>query len=133
MKYFKIEEFVASPTAESLGIENSPPASVVESLTKLVTNVLDPLREEFGMPIYVNSGYRCEALNKAVGGVANSQHLRGEAADITTGSRAGNMYLWRVMRKLNLPIDESINENDYAWIHVSHARKNRRKYIKINR
>lgn len=130
MKHFRIEEFEASPTAKTMGIDNTMPAEARRAVERLVEAVLDPLREEFAMPIYVNSGYRSAALNAAVGGVANSQHLRGEAADITSGTREGNMRLWRLLRKMRLPVDQAINEHNYAWIHVSHrAQHNRGEFI----
>ena len=130
MKHFRIEEFEASPTAESMGIDNTMPTEARRAVERLVEAVLDPLREEFAMPIYVNSGYRSAALNAAVGGVANSQHRRGEAADITSGTREGNMRLWRLLRKMRLPVDHAINEHNYAWIHVSHrAQHNRGEFI----
>lgn len=130
MKHFRIEEFEASPTAKTMGIDNTIPAEARRAVERLVEAVLDPLREEFAMPIYVNSGYRSAALNAAVGGVANSQHRRGEAADITSGTREGNMRLWRLLRKMRLPVDQAINEHNYAWIHVSHrALHNRGEFI----
>ena len=130
MKHFRIEEFESSPTAKTMGIDNTIPAEARRAVERLVEAVLDPLREEFAMPIYVNSGYRSAALNAAVGGVANSQHLRGEAADITSGTRDGNMRLWRLLRKMRLPVDQAINEHNYAWIHVSHrAQHNRGEFI----
>lgn len=130
MKHFRIEEFETSPTAKTMGIDNIIPAEARRAVERLVEAVLDPLREEFAMPIYVNSGYRSAALNAAVGGVANSQHLRGEAADITSGTREGNMRLWRLLRKMRLPVDQAINEHNYAWIHVSHrAQHNRGEFI----
>ena len=86
MKHFTLKEFVKSDTARRLGIDNTPSPQVEERLRQLVDYVLDPLREAYGKPIYVNSGYRCPALNRAVGGVAHSQHLTGEAADITGGN-----------------------------------------------
>lgn len=129
MKYFTITELEASPTARAKNISNVAPKSARVALEKLVANVLDPLREAYGQPIYVNSGYRCPALNAAVGGVNGSQHLLGEAADVTTGSRDGNIRLWRLLRKLRLPVDQAINEKGYAWIHISHSAKNRRQYI----
>lgn len=75
MKYFKMKEFECSDGCVM-------PASVRENIEALVENVLDPARERLGMPIRVNSGYRCARHNAAVGGVVGSQHLRGEAADI---------------------------------------------------
>ena len=77
--YFKINEFVCRCGCQM-------PAEVRQNIEALVANVLDPLREAYGKPIYVNSGYRCEKHNKAVGGVPNSQHLLGQAADIRPGT-----------------------------------------------
>ncbi|MGM9804036.1 MAG: D-Ala-D-Ala carboxypeptidase family metallohydrolase [Muribaculaceae bacterium] len=131
MKHFTMNELVASCTAQACGIDNTPPPAAQQALARLVENVLDPLREAFGSPIYVNSGYRCAALNAAVGGVAKSQHLRGEAADITAGSRDANVRLWRTLKRLKLPVDQAINEHDYAWIHISHTVNNRNQYLSI--
>lgn len=77
MKYFRTKEF------ECKCGQCSMPSEVQANIEALVNNVLDPLREAYGKPIYVNSGYRCEKHNKAVGGVPKSQHMRGEAADIS--------------------------------------------------
>ncbi len=129
MKHFTITELTSSPTATTLGINNTPAADAVAALTALAENVLDPLRDALHMPVYVNSGYRCPALNAAVGGVKGSQHTRGEAADITTGSHDGNVNLWRTLRRLRLPVDQAINEHNYAWIHVSYSPRHRRQYF----
>ena len=93
MRHFTIKELCRSATAQRLGIDNTPPASAVTALHALVNHVLDPLRDAWGGPIHVNSGYRCPELNKIVGGTPTSQHQRGEAADITVGTRAGNRRL----------------------------------------
>ena len=71
------------------------------------------------------------ALNKAVGGVPASQHMRGEAADITGGSPEANRELYSLMRRLNLPVDQAINEHDFTWIHVSYGPRHRRHYFAI--
>ena len=76
MKYFRINEFRCHCGCQM-------PAEARQNIEALVANVLDPLRDEYGKPIYVNSGYRCEKHNKAVGGVPRSQHIVGEAADIS--------------------------------------------------
>ena len=132
MKYFTIAELTRSDTARRLGIDNKPPASAVKALTVLVDEVLDPLREAWGGPIRVNSGYRCPELNKAVGGSPSSQHQRGEAADITVGSRSGNRRLLALIKQLNLPVDQCIDEKGCRWIHVSHrSGRNRRMYMKF--
>lgn len=80
-KNFTLEEFIRSETAEKLGIDNTPDASVIFNLQALVTDLLQPLRSLYGKPIHINSGYRCKELNKAVGGVETSQHCLGMAAD----------------------------------------------------
>ena len=82
MKHFTISELIKSETALKHGIWNGASKEVEENLKALVENVLDPLREAYGRPIHVTSGYRCPRLNRLVGGSPNSQHMRGEAADI---------------------------------------------------
>ncbi len=132
MKHFTIKELCRSATAERLGIDNTPPRSAVTALHELVDHVLDPLREAWGGPIHVNSGYRCPELNKAVGGTPYSQHQRGEAADITVGTPARNRRLLALIKRLNLPVDQCIDEKGCRWIHVSHrAGRNRRLYMKF--
>ena len=83
-KYFTINELTKSSTAQRLHINNNPTQEVKDNLNKLIDNVLDPLRELYGKPIIVNSGYRSFKLNKVVGGAKNSQHLVGQASDIRT-------------------------------------------------
>lgn len=132
MRYFTIKELTHSATAQRLGIDNTPPAGAVQALHELVDNVLDPLRKAWGGPIRVNSGYRCPELNKLVGGTPYSQHQRGEAADITVGSRAANRRLLSLIKRLDLPVDQCIDEKGCRWIHVSHRRgRNRRLYMKF--
>lgn len=118
MRYFKLIEFTASATARELGIDNTPTKDAIENIEALVSKVLDPLREAYGDEITVNSGYRCEVLNEAVGGRRNSQHKKGEAADITVGSKEGNKWLFNYIRD-NLPFDQLIDEYNYSWVHVS--------------
>lgn len=118
MKYFTIEELCRSTKAKKLGIDNTPTDKAVENMTRLINVVLDPLREAYGKPITTNSGYRSPALNKAVGGAKSSQHLTGEAADITVGSKEGNKWLFEYIKD-NLHYDQLIDEYDYSWVHVS--------------
>ena len=132
MRHFTIAELTRSATARRLGIDNTPPASAVRALTAFVDDVLDPLRDAWGGPIRVNSGYRCPELNKAVGGTPSSQHQHGEAADITVGSRSANRRLLALIKRLDLPVDQCIDEKGCRWIHVSHRRgRNRRLYMKF--
>lgn len=136
MKYFKIEEFIRSNTAKARGIDNTPGSDIVAKLTDLVDNTLDPLREIYGKPIHVNSGYRCPALNKAVGGASNSGHMYGVAADIDAGSKTQNQRLWRLVIDNNIPFTKMINEQDYSWIHIafdaSNVSKTKLKAVKQN-
>ena len=82
MKHFTISELLKSDTALKHKLWNGAPKEAEENLRALVDEVLDPLREAYGKPVRVNSGYRCPLLNRLVGGSPNSQHMRGEAADI---------------------------------------------------
>lgn len=130
MKHFSLTELTRSSTAKRLGIDNTPDADAVKRLEALVANVLDPLREAYGKPIKVTSGYRCPKLNRAVGGTASSQHLKGEAADITAGSPSENLYIYNLLK--NLPIDQAINERKGSWIHVSYSsRRCRRQFLSL--
>lgn len=128
MKYFTVNELCKSSTATKKGIANVPSAEERANLEALIANVLDPLREAWGKPIIVNSGFRCERLNKAVGGAAGSQHKTGEAADIEAVTRdpADNRRLFELVRKLGLPFDQMINEFGYDWVHISFSRSRRR-------
>ena len=118
MKYFTIKELCASSTATARGIDNTPDAEAVANLTNLVNYLLDPLREMYGKPIRVNSGYRCPKLNSAVGGSATSEHRYGMAADIDAGSKAENKKLFELIKN-NFVYGQLIDERDYAWVHVS--------------
>lgn len=132
MKYFSIQELTKSATAVRKGIDNSPSTQVVQNLTALIEMVLDPLREAYGKPIIVTSGYRCEKLNRAVGGAANSQHVKGEAADIRSvqDTPEENKKLFDLIVKLKLPFDQLINEYGYDWVHVSFSLRHRRQKLK---
>ena len=77
-KYFTLEEMTASPTARRLSIDNTPTPRIVENLQLLVDHVLDPLRQKWGQPIVVTSGYRCPKLNAVVHGATRSQHIYGQ-------------------------------------------------------
>lgn len=133
MKYFTIRELTRSATATAEKIDNTPSQAVVDKLTALIENVLDPLREAWGAPIIVTSGYRSPALNRAVKGAPTSQHVLGEAADIHTVSdtKEDNKKLYELIKKLKLPVDQCINEYDYNWIHVSYGPRNRRMFFAI--
>ena len=123
MKYFTIEEMCASDTARRKGIDNTPNADARLRMQTLIEQLLDPIRAAWGGPITVTSGYRSSALNKAVGGVATSQHLKGEAADITVGSAGDNKRLFEKIVELQkagkIAFDQLIDETGYSWLHIS--------------
>ena len=140
MQYFTLNELCRSNTAQHYGIENKPDKEVVSNLNALVDHVLDPLRREFGKPIYVNSGYRSAQLNKAVGGTACSQHMRGEAADIRANDMIGLVEVIEEMRASGrLHADQIIFEHPRIlcgalvpkWIHISYTtrRENRNQLL----
>ena len=131
MKYFTIQELSHSDTAVARGIDNCPTAEAIHNLTKLVENVLDPLREKYGKPIRVSSGYRSAILNRSVNGATSRQHRLGEAADITVGSKEENRKLFEIIR-LELPFDQLIDERDFSWVHVSFREgRNRKQVLKL--
>ena len=119
MDYFCYEELIYSETALKKRIRNKTSKAIESNLQRLVDTVLDPLRKAYGRAITVSSGYRSKEVNKAVGGVSNSQHTTGCAADITAGSRSANRELARLIVSLGLPWCQLINEKDYAWVHIS--------------
>ena len=123
MKHFKIEEFTYSITAQHLGIDNTPSKEAMKNLERLVSRVLDPLREAWGSPIIVTSGYRCPVLNARVGGVKTSYHLRGMAADIRPRNGLvdklyaliGHLYVTRRM-----DITECYIDRTKGYIHIAY-------------
>ena len=121
MKYFSISEMLKSDTAIKQRLWNGAPKEAEENLRALVDEVLDPLREAYGKPIRVNSGYRCPKLNNLVGGSPNSQHMRGEAADIqpVVGNEADLPELARILIA-NGKFDQLIIYP--TFIHVSYRR-----------
>lgn len=128
MKYFTINELIKTST----GISNIPNAEQVANLIYLVENLLDKAREELAMPITVTSGYRSEAVNRRVGGVATSQHTKGEAVDLVCGD---NAKLFNILKKMNFDqlIWEKGNNIQPAWVHVSLKRIgiNRKQVIRL--
>lgn len=128
MRYFTIQELTRSAKAEQLGIRNETTPEIESNLIALVSAVLDPLRERWGKPIRVSSGYRCKALNDRLPNASKtSQHLKGEAADIYAGSRKENAQLGRLivqMGAFDQVIFEQCNREctEADWIHVSWKR-----------
>ena len=131
MKYFTMGEMMRSDTAARKGIDNKIPKEYLDNVLQLIEKVLDPLREAYGKPIIVTSGYRCPALNKAVGGSATSDHMKGCAADIvgTPNTQAENKHLFYLIQSLGLDFDQLIDEKNLSWIHVSYREGNNRKQV----
>lgn len=130
-KYFTMGEMMRSDTAQKRGIDNKCTTEDAVRLKALIENVLDPLREAYGKPIIVTSGYRCQALNKAVGGSPTSDHMRGCAADIhgTPNTKAENKRLFYMIQSLGLDFDQLIDEKGFSWVHVSYREGNNRKQV----
>ena len=124
MKYFTISELTASATAQREGIDNRPTESAYHLLHVLVEHLLDPIREAWGEPIVVSSGYRCKELNALVGGVKNSHHILGCAADLIAGNKADNRRLFNLIQQMQqegkIRFTQLILEGDGRWIHISY-------------
>ena len=135
--HFTIEEMYASDTAKRLGINNKPTVQQMVNLVYLCAFVLEPLRVAMNEPIKIGSGFRCQQLNKAVGGVYNSQHLKGQAADLCIDGDIEKGKRWFNYIKEHLPFDQLIWEHNPKtgsyWVHVSFVYpdfgKNRKKVI----
>ena len=118
---FSFSEFVRSDKAAENGLANAIPSSVVaDAIRALVETVLQPLRDYLGTTVIINSGYRCEALNKLLGGARNSQHRKGEAADIRSPFFT-TYQLASIIKLLGLPFDQLILYP--TFVHVSHKLK----------
>ena len=134
-KNFTLEELCASSTAAAKGIRNTPNQEQVINLCALVHNVLQPLRDKYGREVKIGSGFRSQALNKAVGGVSNSQHMTGQAADLCIDGDTAKGKRWMEIIRDSCDFDQLIWEKNSKtgnyWVHVSFRSdgKNRRQYI----
>ena len=123
IKYFKLSEFINSATAKRLNIDNMPTFEIVDNLNRLA-DYLDSIREKLGKPILVSSGYRCPVLNKAVGGVANSQHQKGLAADLVCADMESLEKVLRETGGFDQLIKEHRKGSTSFWFHVSVCTRN---------
>jgi zinc D-Ala-D-Ala carboxypeptidase len=117
-EHFTLEELVASDKARELGIDNTPTDEIITALTFLAVNVLEPARTLWGVPVRINSGYRCPELNSnpALGGSTTSEHVLGCAADcVPEGLDLQEAF--DAVRASDIPYDQVIFE-DRAWIHL---------------
>lgn len=129
-KNFVLSEITRSNTAKRLGISNEPTKKHMEGIQRIITNLIQPMRDALG-PIRISSGYRNKELNRAIGGSTKSQHCKGEALDIQFW-RDGQMcnkevYDWIIDNAIEF--DQMINEFDFCWIHVSLKKENNRKQV----
>ena len=133
-KNISYKEATHSTTAKRLGIDNTPNAEQFSNMVYLAENVFQPVREHFGVPIYVSSFFRSEALNKAVRGSSSSTHTKGEAMDLDADVFEGvtNAQIFEYIKN-NLEFDQLIwefgTDENPAWVHVSLSKRNNRKQV----
>ena len=129
--HISFKEATYSNTALDKGISNEPNAEQLSNMKRVAELVFEPLRAWYGKPIKINSFFRSEKLNVAVGGAKNSDHKFGRAIDISAGSKVENKKLFDWI-KANVEYDQLINEYDYRWVHVSYnINKNRKQVLVI--
>jgi zinc D-Ala-D-Ala carboxypeptidase len=131
-KHISLEEATISTTAVKLKIDNTPSKLILEKMQLVAEKCFEPLREWYGKPIRVNSFYRCDALNKAVGGSATSQHAKGEAIDLSAGSKTENKKLFDWLKE-NVEFCQLIHEygdkTGPDWVHISYSEGKNKKQI----
>lgn len=127
---FILEEMLESPTAREHKITEqwTPPSEAITNLRSLCTHLLQPLRDALG-PITINSGWRCEKVNKLIGGVPDSWHRTGKAADCEFSGLGGNQAIIDKVKELGLPFDQMIDEQHLGWIHLSYSETQCRKQM----
>jgi hypothetical protein len=138
-KNLTLAEVTRSESAKRKGISNEPTPEHIENFKKLAEKVFQPIREHFGVPIHISSGYRSKALNTAIGGSLSSQHCRGEAIDIDMdGSSITNKQVFDYIKD-NLVFDQMIwefgTDKNPDWVHVSYEStgKQRKQILKAVR
>lgn len=131
MKYFKFIEMIRSVKADEFNIDNFPNQCDIIDNIIFTMECLDNIREQYGKPLYISSGYRCDELNRKVGGKNKSQHKKGQAVDINLGSIEANrgFFNWCETNINELPIDQLIDESHYSWVHLSFTKENQRHQV----
>ncbi len=124
---------MAEAKVTNTGLVNEPNAEQLKAMVIVANKVFEPLREWYGKPIKINSFFRSTAVNRMVKGAASSQHVKGEAIDITGGNKVENKKLYDWI-KANLDYDQLINEYDFTWVHVSYTAngKNRKQQLIVD-
>jgi len=129
-KNFVLSEIIRSNTAKRLGIKNEPTKKHMEGIQRIITNLVQPMRDSLG-PIRISSGYRNPELNRAIGGSSSSQHCKGEALDLQfwQNGKMMNELIYEWVLDSGLEFDQMINEFDFAWIHISLKKNKNRKDV----
>ena len=121
-EHFTLEELTKSSIADKYKINNMPNATMIKEGRRLCNDILEPIRQRYGKPIIVTSGYRCPLLNKRVGGAKNSDHRYASAADLKAKD-GNNKELWdiiiQMIKEEKLSCRQLINEYNLSWIHIS--------------
>jgi len=127
---FVLSEITRSNAAKRLGIDNGPNKEHLRSIQRIITNLVQPMREALG-PIRISSGYRNPALNRAIGGSNKSQHCKGEALDLQfwNDGKISNKEIYDWVLESGIEFDQMINEFDFAWIHISLIKEGNRKQV----
>jgi len=127
---FVLSEITRSNTAKRLGIDNGPNKDHLRNIQRLVSNLIQPMRDAIG-PIRISSGYRNPNVNRAIGGSAKSQHCKGEALDLQfwNDGEISNKEIYDWVLNSNVEFDQMINEFDFAWIHISLKKEGNRKQV----
>ena len=122
-KNFTLSELTYSSTANANKVNNTPDRWELENLKKLCNEVLQPIRDKWDDSKFINSGFRNPIVNILVKGSTSSQHLKGEAADITVGSKSRNKKLFDMILQMieneEITVGQIIDEKEYSWIHIS--------------
>jgi hypothetical protein len=142
-EHLDLSEVTRSDSAKRRGISNEPTPEHLENFKKLAINVFEPIRNHFGFPIHISSGYRSKALNTAIGGSLTSQHCKGEAIDIDMDGSANGITNKMVFDyiKANIKFDQMIwefgSDSNPDWVHVSYSSSGKQrgqilKAVKVN-
>jgi hypothetical protein len=134
--HLDLSEVIRSDSAKRNGISNMPTGEHIANFMLLAEKIFEPIREHFGVPIHISSGYRSKELNAKIGGSATSQHCKGQAVDIDMDNSANGVTNADVFNyiKDNLPFDQLIwefgNEDNCDWVHVSYVPNGRKQILK---
>lgn len=123
---FKISELIHSDTAVAYKINNMPDINSLDCMLDLICDCLQPIRDKLKKPMIITSGYRCPALNRAVGGVTSSQHTKGQAVDFHVNGMTIKEVIDFVI-KSGVPFDQLIDER--SWVHISYRKNNNRRQV----